>query len=91
MIIIVFAFVSLIIVLPIILFFVKQYPVIDEMKDLLDTPFVCPNCGHQFMIKMHQVWYKLPAFYVVKGFKVRCPNCKKKDICSHSHQNGKNL
>ena len=81
-----FAFVALVIVLPIVLFFVRRYPMISEMKDVLDTPFVCPNCGHRFTIKMHQVWYKLPAYYVVKGFKVRCANCKKTDICSHPHQ-----
>ena len=86
MFVILFAFVALIIILPIVLFFVKQYPMISEMQDLLDEPFACPNCGHLFTIKMHQVWYKLPSFYVLKGFRVKCPNCKKKDVCSHPHQ-----
>jgi len=86
MVVIGFFFVALIIVLPVILFFVKQYPVISELQDELETPFVCPNCGHRFTVKMHQVWYKLPSFYVLKGFRVKCPNCKKKDVCSHPHQ-----
>lgn len=86
MLIIGFVFVALVVILPIVLFFIRRYPMISEMKDLLDTPFVCPNCGHQFTIKMHRVWYKLPAYYVVKGFKVRCPKCKEIDICSHSHK-----
>ncbi len=86
MFVIVLAFVSLIVVLPIILFIVRQYPLISEMQDLLDKPVVCPNCGHQFTIKMYQAWYKLPAYYITNGFKVKCPNCKKTDICSHSHR-----
>ena len=85
MFIIAFFFVGLIIILPIILFIIKQYPIISEMQDLLDTPFVCPNCGHRFTLKMRQVWFKLPAYYITNGFKVKCPNCKKIDICSHPH------
>ena len=86
MVVIGFFFVALIIVLPVILFFVKQYPVISELRNELETPFVCPHCGYRFTVKMHQVWYKLPSFYVLKGFRVKCPNCKKKDVCSHPHQ-----
>ncbi len=82
----VFVFVSLIIVLPIIWFFIKRYPMIAEMQDVLEKPFVCPNCGHKFKIKMRQVWYRFPAFYLVKGFKVKCPNCKKKDVCSTTYE-----
>ncbi len=86
MFVIIFAFVALIIVFPVIVFFVERYPMISEMQDVLDVFFACPNCGHQFKVKMHQVWYKLPSFYVLKGFKVKCPNCKKTDVCSHSHR-----
>jgi len=84
--IIIFAFVGLVVVLPVVVFFVRRYPMICEMQDVLDLPFACPNCGHQFKIKMRQVWYRLPSFYIAKGFKAKCPKCKKIDICSHSHR-----
>lgn len=80
-----FVFISLVVVLPIILFVAKHYHIISEMRDLLDAPFVCPNCGHHFTLKMHQVWFKLPAYYMTNGFRVKCPNCKRTDVCSHPH------
>ena len=81
---VVFAFTGLIIVLPVLIFFVRRYPIFSEMRDVLDEPFVCTNCGHRFKMKMHRVWYRLPSYYLVNGFRVKCPKCKKKDICTHS-------
>ena len=81
-----FVFVSLVVIFPVILFFVKQYPMISELQDLLDSPFVCPNCGHQFTLKMYQVWYKLPSFYVLNGLRIKCPKCRETHVCSHSHE-----
>jgi predicted RNA-binding Zn-ribbon protein involved in translation (DUF1610 family) len=78
-------FVGLFVVLPGVIFFVRRYPMICEMQEVLDKPFVCPNCGHPFKIKMHQVWYRLPSFYVAKGFKAKCPKCRQTDICSRTH------
>ena len=84
MFIVIFFFVSFI-VLDIILFIVRQYPLISEMQDILQQPFACPNCGHKFKIKMHRVWYRMPFFYIQNGFKVKCPNCKSVEFCRHSH------
>ena len=84
---VVFAFTGLIIVLPVLIFFVRRYPIFSEMRDVLDEPFACPNCGHRFKVKMRQAWYRLPSYYLANGFRVKCPKCKKKDVCTHSHHN----
>lgn len=76
--------VLVIVILPGIFLFIKQLPVIYEIKELLDEPFVCPNCGHRFYLKMHQVWYKIPSFYIANGLKAKCPCCKQIDVCSRS-------
>ena len=86
MLVIVFLGVVIFIIIPVTRFFIVNYFIISELDDLLDVPFVCPNCGHNFFIKKRQVWYKVHSFYVLNGFNVKCPNCKKTDICSHSHE-----
>ena len=75
----------LIIVVPAVLFFVERSPMISEMQDELDKPFACPNCGHRFTIRMIQVWYRLPSFHVLNGFRVKCPKCNRKDVCIHPY------
>lgn len=56
------------------------------MLEILETPFICPNCGHIFTLKWYQVWYKFPSFYHLNGLKHKCPKCKQTEICHHSRR-----
>lgn len=76
----------LVIIIPPIFFVLKNLPHIYEMLEILETPFVCPNCGHSFILKWYQVWYKFPSFYLLNGLKHKCPKCKQTDICFHSRR-----
>jgi len=76
----------LVIIIPLFLVVLKRLPQIYEMLEILETPFVCPNCGHSFNLKWYQVWYKFPSFYLLNGLKHKCPKCKQTDICFQSHR-----
>lgn len=71
----------LIIAVPLLFFVLKRLPQIYEMQEVLEKPFVCPNCGHSFRLKWYQVWYKFPSFYLLNGIRYKCPACKQTDVC----------
>lgn len=65
-------------------FMIKNLPLIYEMKDISDTPFVCSNCGKNFYIKWYRFTFNLPRYYTYHSIKCKCPHCKKVDMCKHS-------
>lgn len=62
--------------------FIKYIPNIIIYKNLSDDLFVCPNCGHSFHVKWYHLIFKLFTIYAYNQAKLRCPNCKIKDMCS---------
>ena len=50
-------------------------------KDLSDTPFSCPNCGHHFYVKWYKLFFKYGAVLTYGKAYLKCPKCKQKDMC----------
>ena len=60
---------------------------IDECKEIVSQPFVCPNCGKSFYAKWYHLWF-LRGFTVSLKNKanLRCPHCKKWDMCKWTNK-----
>ncbi len=51
-------------------------------RDAYEKTFACPNCGARFNAKWYQMLYKVKTVYVYNEAHLRCPVCRKKDMCS---------
>ena len=53
-----------------------------EYQDVVEKPFVCPNCGGEF----HKKWYHMlfHRYTTIRTFgkaNLKCPHCKVTDAC----------
>ena len=69
------------------LFFLRRVlPWILRSEEISKKRFVCPNCGHVFYAKKTQIFFRQATFYMTERVKLKCPKCKKKDMCGYSFQ-----
>jgi uncharacterized C2H2 Zn-finger protein len=49
-------------------------------------PYACPNCGHIFGKKWYGLMFKAGPMARFAGgeLRLRCPSCKKVDLCQHT-------
>ena len=52
----------------------------ENVKDLVSKPFVCPNCGHRFYTQQKLIH----PLSEDKAY-LKCPACKKRDICTRPY------
>lgn len=51
-------------------------------REVYEKTYACPNCGARFSVKWYQMVYKAYTVSVYNGAYLRCPVCRKKDMCS---------
>ena len=54
-------------------------------KSVMEKPFVCPNCGHVFSVKLFQMPLRLHSYMASESILVKCPKCKTRDHCKRPY------
>jgi len=51
-------------------------------RGVYEKTYACPNCGARFQVKWYQMIFRIYAVSVYNAAHLRCPVCRKRDMCS---------
>jgi len=64
-------------------FFVRRVvPRMITSEEAAKKSFACPNCGHVFCVSWKKLFFKQYRLSLKNQVNLKCPNCKKKDMCA---------
>lgn len=65
------------------IFFINLLVFREELENITDKPFICPNCGCKFYVKWYRMYFKRYSVYGFKSAKLKCHSCGEVDMCKH--------